>query len=298
MKDDLLTALRSMDPADPEASAGSDRARRDLTTILATRRDEPAAGAAPAQAVPLRRPRRSRYLLSAAAAVVAVGVGLPAIAPGPAYAGWVAMPSPAPVPVARDAEEQCRQMWVDSGAYDPARAAIVDDPDLVDTSTPDPQTLRALLTEKRGPWTFTVMVGPEGQLGDCLQNHSWVPFSGRGSSGGSLSGIPATPAPQGADVDLAIGSALSGGSTMGPFQRDHQSMAYMYGRAGEDVRSVVLHTPEQGDVTASVQNGVWAAWWPQDEARYPEGTTATVVAADGTSREVDLDAAALDWTGG
>ncbi|MBN9609933.1 MAG: hypothetical protein BGO26_18475 [Actinobacteria bacterium 69-20] len=34
------------------------------------------------------------------------------------------------------------------------------------------------------------------------------------------------------------------------------------GRAGADVRNIVIHARDIGDVTASMRNGWFAAWWP------------------------------------
>ncbi|NHB83947.1 hypothetical protein G7085_02770 [Tessaracoccus sp. HDW20] len=65
-----------------------------------------------------------------------------------------------------------------------------------------------------------------------------------------------------------------------------------YGRAG-DLTGLVLHTERSGDVTATVHDGWWAAWWPisnfgpnlshdQDDV-----TGATITTADGQTRELD-----------
>ncbi|MGO0575890.1 hypothetical protein [Ornithinimicrobium panacihumi] len=314
--DDLLTALRQMDSADPAASPTSERARADLDLILSTRRDDQATTDTARAARPAgsstgtrttagtrtaRAPRRARWVLAAAAAVVGIGVVTPMVAPGPAYAGWVAMPQPAPAPIIEEAERACQEMWTGTGVYDPeGTGAGAYDEDYQEMGFVDPATMRAALTERRGPWTFTILRGPDGQLGDCLLGRSRLSMLGGGSGGGGMSGTPATPDPTGAELDTAMAGSLSSSPSWWEqiIGRDQaQGLSYVYGRAGEDVRGVVVHTPDQGEVTASVQNGIWAAWWPVEEGRYPSGLTATVTIADGTSRDVDVDELLLAWEG-
>lgn len=303
---DELTVLRTMDPADPAASAGSERARRDLTTILTTHTHaaEPThaapsrPGTRPAphrgHAVhPSRRPRRAGYLLAAAAAVMAVGVGLSAVPPGPAYAGWVAMPAPASAPIARDAEQRCQELW--SGVD---LATLAAEAEASSDGYADPATMRGVLTERRGPWTFTILRGEDGQLGDCLFNRTGL--FGNSSGGGSMSMAPRTADPAGTDVDQALLGALGPSRrTLGPLRwGGDSSMVYTYGRAGEDVAGLTVHTAEHGPVQASVQNGIWAAWWPSgSEPTVPfDQLRATVQAADGSTREIDLATVPWDHT--
>ena len=292
MKDDLTTVLRGMDPADPHASAASDRAQRDLTTILATRRDDERVVSAGRPNTDRRRwgARHPALVLAAAATVLAVGVAVPVLTPGPAWAGWTTQPQQASVPIARDAEQQCQDFWASVGPIEPEPEEPI--------GFTDPTRMKAALTERRGPWTFTILRGPEGQLGDCLfqQQPSFLRW-GNGSGGGSMSGPAPAADPTGSDVDQAILGAVGGSRrTLGPLTwGDDSSMVYTYGRAGEDVASVVIHTEEHGAVTASVQNGIWAAWWPSgSEPTMPfDHLRATVTATDGSAREVDL--ATLGW---
>lgn len=71
---------------------------------------------------------------------------------------------------------------------------------------------------------------------------------------------------------------------------------YISGVAGDQVSGVVLHTVD-GDVTAGMAGGLWAAWWP---AAYPSEdipsdtapTGATLTLTNGNT--VELDAAQLE----
>lgn len=74
----------------------------------------------------------------------------------------------------------------------------------------------------------------------------------------------------------------------------------MTGRVGEDVIGIVVITPQQGPVDASIDQGRFAAWWPWDKAGtaspYPD-ISFDLELADGTRVEgVPLDE--VDSVGG
>lgn len=58
-----------------------------------------------------------------------------------------------------------------------------------------------------------------------------------------------------------------------------------WGNAGDDVRSVVLHTGGR-TVTATVEHGFWTAWWPG--ATVPGAIQAVVTTTSGTTSTVAL----------
>src|SRR5699024_2104880 len=102
----------------------------------------------------------------------------------------------------------------------------------------DAADLRATLTEQRGPFTFTVMRGPEGQFADCILESRW---GSQGSGAGSTTPAPPTPDPAPDQVDTATLGAV-GPSTrtiLGiTLPQDRQVRSYAYGRAGADVTAV------------------------------------------------------------
>lgn len=293
------TVLRGMDAATaPRTRSAHDLpadARAELDRILATPRDGAPAtpGLEPRPTRPTHSTRaarstsgRVRKVLLAAAAVLLLAVGLAVpVVTAPAYAGWQQTPEAVDLAGTEKAADECRQMWTDVG-IDPAEPGFV-----------APAQLRSVLSERRGPYTFTVMRGPRGQFADCMIDSWWA----GGGGGGAMTPLLPTPPPARSAIDTVTAGAV------GPSRRtifgitmpgDPQSRSYMYGRAGTEVTAVVLHTRSQGDVSASVQNGVWAAWWPSP-GEVPEigGVQATVTTRDGSSRAVDLDSLSQPWPG-
>ncbi|MFX0539112.1 hypothetical protein ACQBAT_14380 [Ornithinimicrobium sp. Y1847] len=299
-RDQLETTLRTMDPADPAVPELSPRARADLDLILSTRRDdspEPrhrtAQGHgtdthAPGEGALLtrrgRHPRwRTALVAAAAIAVAGVGIGLPAVT-APAYAGWEAVPTGVDVPGTQRAGDECRAMWENSGAEESPGISPASD-------------LRVALTESRGPFTFTVMRGPEGQFADCLLSGGW---SGRASTGGGgTSPAPPTPDPEPTGIDLAMAGAVGGERTrlFGLVDVGEAGIhTYAYGRVGHDVTALTLHTP-RGPVQASLQAGLWAGWWPSEVDHLGLAPLpATITLRDGTTRDLDLTDVQLDWS--
>lgn len=58
------------------------------------------------------------------------------------------------------------------------------------------------------------------------------------------------------------------------------------GRVGDEVTRITIGTPDDRQVTATVENGYWAAWWPVDSTS-PRGPYPLVTAtlADGSVSE-------------
>jgi hypothetical protein len=93
------------------------------------------------------------------------------------------------------------------------------------------------------------------------------------------------------DADGAFGSI---GGVMG---NDAESQRSSTGLVGADVVGLVLHTEAQGVVTATVNDGHYAAWWPDDpiteaseNARTtPEFSRVTLTLRDGSTRQMRVD---------
>ncbi|MDO5627829.1 MAG: hypothetical protein Q4G43_05845 [Mobilicoccus sp.] len=156
---------------------------------------------------------------------------------------------------------------------------------------------RAVLSEQRGRQTFTIMRGPDGQFAHCLLSRSLLVGDG---GGGGMAPIPPIGDPGADSLDLAMIGAIgpSRNTAFGiSLPSDPRTANYAYGRAGADVASLVLHTRSQGDVTATLQAGLWAASWPSpDDSTDFTDVTATLTLTDGSSREVDINALALPWS--
>lgn len=169
-------------------------------------------------------------LALAVAAVAAVVVAIPVLGGGQsAYAGWTAYPAALSTGQKSAVARQC-QAW--------AEIAITKAPTQV------------VLSERRGHIGLALLTGPDGLLITCQQT---LGGSGEPSGGASEVHLPGV---------LARDQLLSDGGS--GFSEDDGEPIYrvVSGRVGVDVTGVVIHTAEQGDVIATVQDGYFTAWWP------------------------------------
>ncbi len=234
----------------------------DPQTSLALRGQLAATVAATATAPTVRKaPRRIAF---GATGLGLALVGASFLAPG-AYADW----TPTPVPLA------------------PGQARAVGDACLASLGEvpvyPAPADAVVRIVERRGGWDFVLVTGSAGFLGDCLT-------SGRGGGASASpddSGIAAAP-----DSFTVVGESAHALDTSlwesGPRAEGHR---IAYGRAGE-LAELVIHTADR-DVTATVDNGWWVAWWPISnigpnlDFEVEPVVGATVTTSDGRTIEVD-----------
>lgn len=198
-----------------------------------------------------RRPwlRRSALVAAAAAATVALTAVL---LPSPPADAWSATPTLAYADTWARLESACQQQ---TGVKSTAKAVIV---------------------EERGDSNFTVLA----DANMCLQ----VSFDGRPSepaSGGSEL-LPAA-LPGAGEVQVIHSNVLwsMGHGSMDDPNGVTLTRGYVdtVGRVGPGVENIVIHTVDNGDVTASIDNGWFAAWWPSFE-QLP--TSMTVTTTTGT----------------
>lgn len=259
--DQALTSLRSLDAADPGASAATTRARADLERIVAS---DPGADA------PARRTRpgggRGRLVLAgvalAAVATVTVGVvALPSVLGGDAaFASWTSTPGAMSPAQQREAAEACRDVQQGAGGeYDDALAAAV-----------------PAVAERRGAWTTVVLAGEDGFSALCVTDSSRRLFDDWFGSVGH-SATSAAPGPRALLVtDLGTGSMRAG------------DLSLAAGLVGSDVAAVAFDSATQGRVEATVSHGRFALWLPGDEleAAPAEGVDLAVTYRDGSTARV------------
>lgn len=84
--------------------------------------------------------------------------------------------------------------------------------------------------------------------------------------------------------DFAPEEPVADGVTLGPSggRIPPDGYGFAAGRVGADVRDVTLQ--EDGlEITATVENGWWSAWWPSDDESLLVSGSITVVTSDGTA---------------
>lgn len=256
---ELTQTLQSLDAAPQQPAAGlSPRAADDLQRILAT---DPLVAPAPT-AAPVRSPwRRRAWLLPVAAAVGVGAVVVPNLLGGDpsAYASWSAKPT-APADGAA-AGQACLDSWSVGRPTEAAEGML-----------PELDGLHLVLAEQRGDFTYVLLADDSGSTTmECLTSEETGMSSGQGVGAVSGSSEPVTLAPDAVSMDGILGSTTAGSYTS------------VSGRIGSDVTGVVAHTADGRDVTATISEGYWAAWWPSGQ----EGdVTLTLTLADGSTREV------------
>jgi len=255
VQDAELRDLRLLDPAHPpRPSAGRDEPAQ---ALLARILEKPRVSEAPSGRTGAGSRRGRWVLVGAAAAAVAVGEVLmpPWGAPDHAFASWTPVPEEVPATVEDEIAAQCSNEL----AMDRLDQEVV-------------------LAEERGRVTFGLLARP-GYLRHCLLADGMPVLSGSGSTG-----------PAGGDAELApaeVRTVMATGGGSGA-----EAYTTVTGRAGQDVVGVEVHprgpVEAPGElpggrlpdtVTATVENGYFAAWWPGISVRDLE---LTVHLADGT----------------
>lgn len=262
MTSDIDHTLRTLDPARHVSTGLSDRAIEDLSRIMSSSRQEfPAIASTPRRSSRWRRPT---LLLPVAAAVAGLSVlGGSQLGGGDsAYATWAARPAAVAVDDLAAYGENCQAFWEGS----PVGAA----------------TLIPVLAERRGDWSYTLMVADGGRTADCLLLDPSGAMGERWAEGSGGLGPVTSETPVGSTITaLAHNSTgLVGGSYVA-----------VNGQLGKDVTTIVLHTPTAGDVQTTVSNGYWAAWWPVSRSELDDqsGLTLTATMTDGTTQDLAFD---------
>ena len=230
-----------------------------------------------------RSRRKGIRLALVAASVTGLAIGASLLIPAQnAYAGWSATPRVIDGDPAQTALAECSAGF--AGHYDSG----------VGPTTAEP-TWSGGLVEQRGRWQLTLVRGDDGTVGMCMGT---LP-----SDGSEIGGLSVPRPPAQASVTVVDNNGVFDHVSRDPRvingwfgEPELEGHHYTSGVAGDLVSSIVLHTPH-GDVTASLTDGLWAAWWPTS---YPDRadsagtgpTGATLTLTDGST--VSLDATQLE----
>lgn len=261
-------ALRRLVPAPKTELSDPERERAEATfaRIVATPTDAPVSAVTiePGSTAKTRR-RRNRLLIAAGFVCTAAvtGVAVPGLLFGgdSAYASWTPTPEP-----------------LTGEAADAAAATCYAALDVQN------QGERVTVAERRGQWTYILLAGPKAQA-TCLMPDDLIGAQGPGEQSkdgffGSYSPDP-SPAPA-LDADGIEETTSMDGST------DEGWFVWAEGYVGSDVTGVTVQTSSGLNITASVVDGRFAAWWPAvvQSSDNPDGESwsYTVHLADGSQR--------------
>lgn len=226
--------LRTLDPATADPDTGAhERAHALLESIVAT----------PPTAQPRRSAVRWFAVAAAAAAFTVAAATLPSLWPtSPAYGTWTAEPIPVTGATRDQAVAACREAMADFGREwtGPHRP------------TPMAETARTAIAEQRGEVLLVSLVTDNDSGLTCMFD-AHRPSQMHGAHGSSATADTPTQAPLGPEGLRFFGPGTSTGADGG--------FADIAGRVGADVRSVTIHANGVA-VEASVNDGIFAAWWP------------------------------------
>jgi hypothetical protein len=200
----------------------------------------------------LRPPVAAGALTAAAVAGAAVWVVAFSSQTSSAFAGWTASPSTASPGQVKAAEASCRRR-LDSGAPPGAQTGGT----LPPAGGPDLSTLRPVLADTRGPFTFAIFAGTDANA-SCVSGPSFTMASVSG-------GVAVTAASGRIALSSSSQTQTSGGD----------AYSFAEGRAGAGVTAATLVLDDGSRVQATIENGWFVAWWPgHHRARSAQVTTA------------------------
>lgn len=264
---ELEVVLREMDPA-PRILTEDERQRASATRdrILST------PGVEHVRTGSDRKNRHRGRALGAVAIAATVAIAVPAaIGGGSAFASWTATPQPLSRSDAAAAATTCQSALGIDG-----------------------RSARAVISEKRGGWTYVLVESPAGE-GACLMPEKLIGSSDSGARKKGLFGTfntdppeAPTPSPDGIVENGSMGGSVSLPGRL-PFTSTDGWFSWVGGYVGSDVTGVTVHPPVGPDVEATVSQGRFSAWWPAGEARGDNPGVSgawsyTVTLVDGTSR--------------
>lgn len=268
----LMERVKALDPARPVPLAGPGQTNQTLQWVLTQPRESTGPG-----------PLRSRSLRPMAAmavtAAVALGAGIVALWPSPgesAFASWVPVPLELDrAAVAASAAHCGEEITVPVGEGDPQFTSVPIDPVIAEKRGDhtfvllegENTYLECIVTETRGAGVEVMMIGAHGPLG----NH----------------GPKIAPSPQ---DPTSITVLAPGQEPWGDLDDETGARAVTsaYGLAGPDVVSVEVTARDGTRAEASVNNGWWAVWFPNDNPIDPRVTITTTAGETHTADLTEL----------
>ncbi len=230
-----------------DAALVSDAELPDLPpAFLRAARRAAAAGPEPV-VVPFRPASRPRWRVAAGIAAAAGVAGVLVLGPGgsapQAVADYSYLPDRATPAVQAALVSACSEALAQAPAEDGTGASWAAAHPFV------PAAQHLAVVDVRGPWGLTVLVDDE-TIGDCLSGPDGVVGTARQELRSAVADEPAT----------GVRTAGLGSTRTSDGGDLHGSTAY--GRSAADVAAVEVVLPDGQVVTATVQDGWWAAWWP------------------------------------
>lgn len=260
----VIARLGALDPAarDPEWLASPDDLM--LRRIMASPRD------LESEVSPPRR-RRSPMVAASVAALAVVGVGVGVLSwisePGTAYASWTAEP----------ADTSVQDLWEPSAQCPDVAHEIVTDGDDAQIVEVD---LDPVLVDVRGDYTYQLSTDGTGAYAECFVTAGEDGRVDMVTNDTDLGQDSLRPPESGILVLEAGTTSWSEGA-----DGSEGALTAAFGLAAEDVEEVRLATPAGDQVSATVENGWWAAWAPGAESFDPE---IVFVVRDGSTQTEQL----------
>jgi len=284
-------------PTQPTLSSSLSQARAaDIRALLLTEVEATEPVSARRATAPTRvRPARPRLVLACASAVAVAGVaGVLLVADptaAPANAAWTAEPATAPgVAVDSGDLETWASQCTDLGVGGLSVQGV--------PGQPEAAARRNVLIDRRGSYTYCVDISS----GDQTPANPLMGLAGLTADGGSDDGLSMVNTtsydkpydqPQGREI------LMVGGDLEGYLQDDEDAgtrslgIYQQWGLVGSDVDGVTIVLANGLQITATVDHGMWGAWWPADRGT-PTGSQFIVHSNTG-DQTIDPADVGLDW---
>lgn len=224
----------------------------------------------PATAQPRRR--RPKALAALAVGLIVALTALPFAQPQ-ATAQWTPIPEPLDAAAQSSSIEQCLEL-------DPTAGATHWTP---------------VIGERRDDWTLVFVVDETGEhYGECATMRLSGKQLPRGF--GIIDRTDRQPAPDSLTLLLDGRSATdTSGWPDAPKAKGHY---HLFGRVGQQVDKLVVHTERTGDVLAHIHDGYWTALWPIQQfginLTHPDDDMTGVTLTTHDGKVTQLDPAQLD----
>lgn len=316
-----LSAYRPFDAAPTSIIDESTRIRAQAAKeqIMATDPGSPHAVRVRSMAPNQTRALRLAAIPIAAAAVIGIGIAIPGgrgIAPAQANINtWTATSTPLTGDGLARADEACRTIFGDHAA--------------IDGLLPDAENSGSgaipVISDQRDDWGLVGYPLTDGGIATCLvwlggespEVLNWTtPYStgftllvGGAEQWGGFFDTEEVTEPAATGIDLRASQQVRFGADALVTPPASGSLTIVGGKAGSDIAELTLQTLTSGPVEATITDGYWLAWWPDEMGgaeRFGVANDATVFTVPGGEIAAGYSAtladgttmnASLDWAG-